>query len=74
MTREELKQFNGRDGNKAYVGYKGKVYDVSINQAFRNGVHSRIVKAGEDITDLMPKAKHGDKVLSRMPIVADLED
>ncbi len=29
MTKEQLKEFNGKDGKPAYIGYKGKVYDIS---------------------------------------------
>jgi predicted heme/steroid binding protein len=29
FTLDELRQFDGKNGSPAYVGYKGKVYDVS---------------------------------------------
>jgi len=31
FTEEELAQCNGRNGNPAYIAYKGKVYDVSAS-------------------------------------------
>lgn len=31
FTREELAQYDGKNGNPAYVAYKGKVYDVSVS-------------------------------------------
>ena len=42
FTIKELHKFNGLNNQPAYVGYKGKVYNVS--KLFQNGEH-----AGENL-------------------------
>ena len=39
FTREELKQFEGKNGNPVYVAYKGEVYDVSESELWKDGLH-----------------------------------
>ena len=29
LTIQELKNYDGKNGRKAYIAYKGKIYDVS---------------------------------------------
>jgi cytochrome b involved in lipid metabolism len=43
FTLEELAQFNGKDGNPAYVAVNGKVYDVTDVPAWRGGENTRIL-------------------------------
>lgn len=74
MTPEQLASFDGKDGRPAYFAYEGKVYDASQSKFFRNGVHARIHKCGEDLTDALKAAPHDESViLERLPVVADLE-
>jgi predicted heme/steroid binding protein len=47
FTKTQLAKFDSRNGNAAYVAYKGIVYDVSSK--WENGEHHGI-KAGIDIT------------------------
>jgi predicted heme/steroid binding protein len=69
FTPEELVQYNGKDGQPAYVAYQGKVYDVTGSRLWRNGVHVRAHNAGEDLTANMPAAPHADDVMTRYPMV-----
>lgn len=69
FTVEELEQYNGKDGQSAYVAYLGKVYDVTGSRLWRNGVHVRAHNAGEDLTANMLAAPHADDVMSRFPVV-----
>ncbi len=69
FTVEELERYNGKDGQPAYVAYLGKVYDVSGSRLWRNGVHVRAHNAGEDLTNNMLAAPHGDDVMARFPVV-----
>ncbi|MDE7034586.1 MAG: hypothetical protein K2O68_06320 [Mucispirillum sp.] len=46
MTKEQLKEFNGKDGKPAYIGYKGKVYDISKCDLFTVLDHSGRFKGG----------------------------
>ena len=69
FTLEELAQYNGKDGQNAYVAYLGKVYDVTGSRLWRNGVHVRAHNAGEELTASMLAAPHADDVMSRYPVV-----
>lgn len=55
FTREELATFNGKDGNPAYVAYKGVVYDVTDSAMWGDGDHEGQHFAGGDLTE-----EHGD--------------
>jgi predicted heme/steroid binding protein/uncharacterized membrane protein len=73
MKLEELSKFNGQNGEKAYIAYKGKVYDVTNSKRWKNGVHMARHKAGEDLTDFLALAPHTDEVLKSFEIVDTLE-
>lgn len=74
MTLEELGQYDGKDGRRAYTAYKGKIYDVTDSKFWKNGVHVRKHFAGIDLTESMGKAPHGDEVFAKFEPVALLED
>lgn len=74
MTKEQLKEFNGKDGKPAYIGYKGKVYDISKSDFWPAGEHMGRFKAGEDLTDSIDMSPHGEKNIFRFEAVDTLED
>lgn len=74
FTRDELAEFDGKDGAAAYVGYKGQVYDVTDSPMWEFGSHEYEHEAGEDHTDPMASAPHGDDVMDTFPIVGTLEE
>lgn len=69
FSQKELSQYNGLHGKPAYLGYKGKVYDVS--GVFKNGEHAG-VKAGQDITQNFSKGPHQEDIFSKFPMVGTL--
>ena len=71
FTIQELSQFNGKNGNPAYVGYKGKVYDVTESYQWGDGDHLGH-EAGRDLSDQMEIAPHAEDVMERMKIVGEL--
>ena len=75
FTLEELSKYNGKDGMAAYVGYEGKVYDVSNIKAWKNGIHQGKYEAGQDYTDVLNNlAPHAPTNLTdNAPIVGTLE-
>lgn len=74
LTLEELKQFDGKDGNPAYVAVDGVIYDVSNVRSWSNGMHKGY-SAGNDLTDIIKnKSPHGVKNLEGLPIVGKLID
>jgi len=73
FTQEELSQYDGQDGNPAYVAVDGVVYDVSDVGAWQGGEHFNGVVAGVDNTEEISSAPHGTSVLEDLPIVGTLE-
>ncbi len=74
MKIDELKTFNGKDGKRAYIAYKGNVYDISDSKLWKNGSHINRHFAGEDLTHQMSVAPHGDDLLNKYKIVDTLEE
>lgn len=68
---QELATFNGKNGKPAYVGFKGKVYDVGKSTQWLDGDHMGH-GAGEDLTDSMDIAPHDSDVMEKMKIVGVL--
>ena len=72
FTILELRRYDGKGGNPAYVAYEGKVYDVSNSFLWKEGVHQVTHKAGEDLTEAMKDAPHGADLFERFPVVGKL--
>ncbi len=73
MKLDELAQYNGQNGQKAYIAYKGKIYDVTNSNRWKNGLHMARHKAGEDLTDFLALAPHTDEVLKSFEVVGTLD-
>jgi predicted heme/steroid binding protein len=72
LTLEELSRFDGREGRPAYFGYKEKVYDASSSKLWGDGSHMKKHPAGNDLTDLLKTAPHGEEKIFQMPVVGEL--
>jgi len=73
FTTDELKQFDGKHGNKVYVAYRGQVYGLSSSYFWRGGVHWVEHTAGHDLTDELAEAPHGPENLDKFPVVGKLD-
>ena len=73
FTLEELSSFNGKNGKPAYIGYKGKVYDVTASSQWLDGDHLGH-EAGEDLTMAMDIAPHGEEAIEKMKVIGTLTD
>lgn len=73
FTADELKKYNGQNGNPAYVAVKGTVYDVSNTKKWKNGKHENGIVAGVDLTNALPNSPHGESVLKGLPVVGQLK-
>lgn len=71
MTIEELAQFNGKEGNLAFVAVDGQVYDVSNEPNWRNGDHNG-QQAGQDVSAYITGAPHGKGILERFTVVGKI--
>ncbi len=66
---EELKTYNGKDGNPAYIARAGTVYDVTNSRLWHGGTHMLRHEAGRDLTAELSAAPHGPEMLERCPRV-----
>jgi predicted heme/steroid binding protein len=73
FSREELKEYDGRNGI-SYVAYRDKVYDVSKSFQWKKGAHQVSHKAGQDLTDDLKEAPHLPDLLFRFPVVGELAE
>ncbi len=74
LTLEELSQYNGKDGNPAYVAVDGVIYDVTDVPQWNRGSHNGQV-AGNDLSDEIANlSPHGKKVLEKLPVVGRIGD
>jgi predicted heme/steroid binding protein len=72
FTLDELSQYDGKNGNKAYVAYEGLVYDVTNSPMWKNGKHNG-QKAGTDLTEAISNAPHGNSVFNNLDIVGEIK-
>lgn len=71
FTTSELKQYDGKNGNKAYVAIDGLVYDLSAVPAWYNGDHHGL-HAGNDLSAEIMRAPHQKSVLAKLQVVGKL--
>ena len=70
---EELKKFDGKNGENAYIAVDGRVYDVTDNKKWKCGNHYGI-KAGNDVSDYFKSChKSEKKILKKMKPIGYLE-
>ncbi len=72
ITTEELKKFNGKNGNPVYIAHGEAVFDVTESKLWKEGLHMRRHNSGADLTAEITAAPHGTEVLGRYPQVAVL--
>jgi len=74
FTLEELSEYNGKDGQDAYVAVDGVVYDFTDLDLWPDGDHNGF-EAGQDLTEEIKEVSpHGLSVLDRAPAVGTLEE
>jgi predicted heme/steroid binding protein/uncharacterized membrane protein len=72
MTVEQLSHFDGKEGRPAYLAYKGIIYNVTQGRLWKNGLHVLKHGAGQDLTEILNSAPHGDDKVLAMPQVGTL--
>ncbi len=74
FTEEEIAEYNGQDGNPAYVAVEDVVYDVTDANGWENGVHEGGIEAGNVYTEAdFEGSPHGTEVLDNVPIVGTID-
>lgn len=72
FTPEDLALFDGREGRQAFVGWGGKVYDLTGSRMWAGGAHVRRHAAGNDLTASLAQAPHGEEKLAVFPVVGTI--
>ncbi len=65
-----LAEHDGREGKSVCLVYRNRVYDVSKSKHWQHGFHMNRHRAGQDLSDDLSAAPHGEEVLTRFPQVA----
>jgi len=72
LTIEELSYFDGKENRPAYIAYREKIYDVSSSKFWKEGSHMVKHLAGNDLTDFLGAAPHGEEKVFQMPPIGEL--
>lgn len=72
MTEDQLRSFDGIEGRSAYFSYAGKVFDVSRSLQWRGGKHFGRHGAGEDLTEAIKQAPHGEEKVFELPQIGKI--
>jgi 2-oxoglutarate ferredoxin oxidoreductase subunit beta len=72
FTLEELQRYDGTEGKPIYLGYKGRVYDLSASPLFQGTQRMRCHIAGKDLTREIEMAPHGEDLVFKFPLVGRL--
>lgn len=74
LTLEELAQYDGKEGRKAYVAVDGIIYDMTDSAPWSQGMHNGF-QAGRDLTEAIKNVSpHGVSKLSNVPRVGRLAE
>ncbi|MDW7655594.1 MAG: cytochrome b5 domain-containing protein [Bacillota bacterium] len=72
---EELAQYDGLEGRKAYIAVDGVVYDVTEIPQWKDGFHQGRFQAGKDYSaEIRSESPHGLSMLSRAEKVGVLAE
>jgi predicted heme/steroid binding protein len=72
FTRSQLALRNGQDRPEVWIAFQGKIYDVTKSRLWFKGTHYEHW-AGQDLTNELPDAPHGDWVFDKFRMVGTLK-
>jgi predicted heme/steroid binding protein len=72
FSEKELARYNGKNGEPAYIAYRGSVYDLTGSFLWKDGNHEGFHNAGVDLTDAMEQAPHGGELIEKFPKVGTM--
>jgi predicted heme/steroid binding protein len=68
MTSTVLKNYDGKNGHKAYVALNGYVYDVSKVDEWKGGKHYKGMVAGTDLSPNIGLSPHGPDIVKELKL------
>lgn len=71
FSLQELAEYDGKNGNLAYVAVNGTVYDVTNAASWAAASHFGLL-AGKDLTDEFVSCHGGQPILSKLKVVGKL--
>jgi len=63
-----LQGFDGKNDRRAFISYKGTVYDMTALALWKDGTHMKH-QAGQDLSEFIARAPHGEEKLAPVPVV-----
>jgi predicted heme/steroid binding protein len=66
LSPEELSSCDGKEGRPAYFAFDGKIFDATSSKLWKQGVHMGRHNAGEDLTEALKLAPHGEDKVAAM--------
>jgi predicted heme/steroid binding protein len=66
LNLSELAYYDGTNGKPAWIAVYGKIYNVTNETAWRNGVHRGIAMGGTDATAFFESSPHSLSILNTM--------
>ncbi len=74
LNSEELSEYDGQNGNAAYIAVDGVIYDVTNVAPWNGGAHNGY-GAGVDLTEEIKNVSpHGVVKLNGLPVIGKLQD
>ncbi|MEM6801161.1 MAG: cytochrome b5 domain-containing protein [Bacteroidota bacterium] len=71
FSPSQLALRNGTDREEIWIAFKGIIYDASDSRHWPNGIHYGHW-AGQDLTEELKDAPHGEYVFKRLKVVGKL--
>jgi predicted heme/steroid binding protein/uncharacterized membrane protein len=71
-TLDALSRYDGKEGRSAHIAFKGIIYDVTMSRFWKNGSHAIKHAAGNDLTNALKNAPHGEDKILALPRVGDI--
>jgi predicted heme/steroid binding protein len=72
-TRSQLALRNGSDREEIWIAYQGLIYEVTPSRHWRTGVHYGHW-AGQELSEELPAAPHGEEVFQRMELIGKVKE
>lgn len=73
MSLEQLAEFDGKGGRKAYFAYQGDNYDATDSTLWKSGSRMGRHQAGSDLTEVLSQSSHGKDKVKSLPQIDKLE-